>query len=70
MAQGYTKTFPSTKTKLLSALGREDIMRKAWWKDYGIFRYEIYELFTERRFIRPETTTHNLRKCVLGTLPS
>jgi hypothetical protein len=45
-------------------------MRKAWWKDYGIFRYEIYELFTERRFIRPETTTHNLRKCVLGTLPS
>ena len=52
---GLYQDIPLHENQVLSALGREDIMRKAWWKDDGIFRYEIYELFTERRFIRPET---------------
>lgn len=41
---------PPLGNQVLSALGRTDIMRKAWWKDDGIFRYEIYELHLERRF--------------------
>ena len=36
--------------QVLAALGRKDIIRRAWWKDDGIFRYEIYELFVDRRF--------------------
>lgn len=36
--------------QVLSALGRNDIMRRAWWKDDGIFRYEIYELNLGQRF--------------------
>ncbi len=36
--------------QVLAALGREDIIRRAWWKDDGIFRYEIYELNLDNRF--------------------
>lgn len=32
----------------------QNIMRRAWGKDDGIFRYEVYALNLERRFIDPE----------------
>ncbi|MFZ4815399.1 MAG: hypothetical protein ACOYL5_12755, partial [Phototrophicaceae bacterium] len=44
---------PLQQNQVLSALGRTDILRKAWWRDDGIFRYEIYELFLENRFVPP-----------------
>lgn len=48
---GMYEHVPILQNQVLSALGRTDIMRKAWWKDDGIFRYEIYELNLENRFI-------------------
>jgi hypothetical protein len=36
--------------QVLSALGRTDILRRAWGMDDGIFRYDIYELHLERRY--------------------
>ncbi len=41
------------ENQILRALGREDIMRRAWWRDDGIFRYEIYELYTGARYTEP-----------------
>lgn len=41
---------PLDRNQVWAALGRDDIIRKAWWKDDGIFRYEIYELHLERQF--------------------
>ena len=63
---GLYQHIPPHENQVLSALGREDIMRKAWWKDDGIFRYEIYELFTERRFIQPETNNPLLNDVRFG----
>ena len=36
--------------QVISASGRTDIMRRAWWDDDGIFRYTIYELHVDQRF--------------------
>lgn len=41
---------PPLENQVLSALGRQDILRRAWWRDDGIFRYEIYELNLDARF--------------------
>ncbi|MEO1440885.1 MAG: hypothetical protein AAFV33_10805, partial [Chloroflexota bacterium] len=42
---------PLQNNQVLSALGRNDILRRAWWRDDGIFRYEIYELNLAERFV-------------------
>ncbi|MEM6281167.1 MAG: glycosyltransferase family 39 protein [Chloroflexota bacterium] len=42
---------PLQNNQVLSALGRNDILRRAWWRDDGIFRYEIYELNPAERFV-------------------
>lgn len=47
---------PSPQNQVLSALGRTDILRRAWGMDDGTFRYDIYELALARRWdaeIRP-----------------
>jgi hypothetical protein len=44
------KGVPLLQNQVLSALGRQDILRRAWWRDDGIFRYEIYELHLANRF--------------------
>jgi hypothetical protein len=45
----------------ISALARRrynenenSVIRHAWWKDDGIFRYDVYELHLERRFVNPQ----------------
>ncbi len=50
---GAYEGIPLQQNQVLSALGRQDIMRKAWGKDDGIFRYEIYELHLSNRFEPP-----------------
>ncbi len=47
---GMYEGVPIFENQVLSALGREDIMRRAWWRDDGIFRYEVYELDLDNRF--------------------
>lgn len=42
------------ENQVISALGRGDVMRRAWGMDDGNFRYDVYELFPERRFERPQ----------------
>ncbi|NDJ62997.1 MAG: glycosyltransferase family 39 protein [Chloroflexi bacterium] len=48
----YAERPPQTN-QLLNALGRTDIMRRAWGLDDGIFRYDVYELHLENRFTPP-----------------
>ncbi|MEO0560971.1 MAG: hypothetical protein AAF125_02585 [Chloroflexota bacterium] len=51
---GMYEDVPLAQNQVLSALGRTDIMRWAWGKDDGIFRYDIYELHLSRRWERPQ----------------
>lgn len=39
--------------QVTGALGRVDILRRAWGMDDGIFRYDVYELHLANRFNRP-----------------
>ncbi len=51
---GMYASIPAHQNPAFGALGRTDLSRRAWGLDDGIFRYEIYELNTQNRFIRPE----------------
>ncbi|MFQ3566861.1 MAG: glycosyltransferase family 39 protein [Aggregatilineales bacterium] len=44
---------PPLENQVVGALGREDIIRRAWGYDDGIFRYEVYELHQRSRFEMP-----------------
>ncbi len=44
---------PPLENQVVGALGREDIIRRAWGYDDGIFRYEVYELHQRSRFEVP-----------------
>ncbi len=48
----YEQT-PVRENQVISALRRSEVMRLAWGRDDGIFRYQVYELYPEKRFERP-----------------
>lgn len=52
--RGAYEAVPQFENQVVSALGRTDIMRRAWGLDDGIFRYDVYELHLENRFVQPE----------------
>ncbi|MDZ4768635.1 MAG: glycosyltransferase family 39 protein [Chloroflexota bacterium] len=52
MAGGYADT-PFFENQVIGVLGREDLVRRAWWLDDGIFSYDVYELHLDKRFARP-----------------
>jgi hypothetical protein len=50
---------PDLRNQVISSLSRREydagsLIRHAWWKDDGIFRYDVYELNLEKRFINPQ----------------
>ncbi len=47
---GAYESVPFFDNQVVNALGRTDILRRAWWMDDGIFSYDIYELHTPLRF--------------------
>ncbi|MBL8130465.1 MAG: glycosyltransferase family 39 protein [Anaerolineae bacterium] len=42
------------ENQVINALGRQDIVRRAWGHDDGIFKYDVYELHLNRRWRAPE----------------
>jgi hypothetical protein len=55
-----------TENAVLGALARQDIMRRAWGMDDGIFRYNVYELFTEQRFVPPQPSDAAMQEVRFG----
>jgi hypothetical protein len=51
--RGEYESVPFFENQVIGALGRTDIMRRAWGLDDGIFRYDVYELNLENRFVTP-----------------
>lgn len=51
--RGEYESVPFFENQVVGALGRTDIMRRAWGLDDGIFRYDVYELNLESRFAAP-----------------
>ena len=51
--RGAYEFVPPLQNQVVSALGRTDITRRAWGMDDGNFRYEVYELNLQNRFLRP-----------------
>ncbi len=51
--RGAYESVPFFENQVIGALGRTDIMRRAWGLDDGIFRYDVFELNLENRFAAP-----------------
>ncbi|MCC6804052.1 MAG: glycosyltransferase family 39 protein, partial [Anaerolineae bacterium] len=51
---GAYQEVPPLENQVVGALARQDIMRRAWGMDDGIFRYDVYELNLANRWIAPE----------------
>jgi hypothetical protein len=51
--RGEYESIPLLENQVIGALGRTDIMRRAWGLDDGIFRYDVFELNLENRFLTP-----------------
>jgi 4-amino-4-deoxy-L-arabinose transferase-like glycosyltransferase len=50
---------PELQNQVISGLAQREYsedspIRHAWWKDDGIFRYDVYELNLEQRFVNPQ----------------
>jgi hypothetical protein len=52
--------------QVLGALARQDIVRRAWGMDDGIFRYDVYELALERRWQRPQPNGTETEDVIFG----
>jgi hypothetical protein len=52
--RGAYDNVPLLQNQVVSALGRGDIMRRAWGMDDGFFRYDVYELNLQNRFADPD----------------
>ena len=57
---------PLLENQVLGALGRQDILRRAWGIDDGIFRYDVYELTLDRRWQPPQPNGAADRETVWG----
>lgn len=58
-SEGAYQDVPLQENQVVSGFARtgtsvENIMRRAWGKDDGIFRYQVYELHLDRRFTNPQ----------------
>ncbi|MBZ0297338.1 MAG: glycosyltransferase family 39 protein [Anaerolineae bacterium] len=58
-SEGAYQDIPVQENQVVSGFARtgttvENIMRRAWGKDDGIFRYQVYELHLDRRFLDPQ----------------
>lgn len=51
---GEYQTVSPLENQVLGALNRQDIMRRAWGMDDGIFRYDVYELNLGNRWTAPQ----------------
>lgn len=51
---GEYQSVPPRGNQVIGALNRNDIMRRAWGADDGIFRYDVYELHLSNRWVKPE----------------
>ena len=51
---GRYSGIPLTENQVVGALNRQDIMRRAWWMDDGIFSYDVYELNLGSRWVQPQ----------------
>lgn len=51
--RGDYEFIPPQTNAVIGALGRTDIVRRAWGMDDGTFRYDVYELNLENRFTVP-----------------
>jgi hypothetical protein len=63
---GAYEGVPQFENQLVSALGRGDIIRHAWGLDDGIFRYDVYELHLENRFVEPTPNGLETDEVVFG----
>jgi hypothetical protein len=63
---GVYETVPLMQNQVLGALGRSDILRRAWGIDDGIFRYDVYELALDRRWQPPQPNGAAEREIVWG----
>ncbi len=45
---------PPLENQVVGALNRQDVMRRAWGMDDGFFKYDVYELNLENRWIKPQ----------------
>jgi hypothetical protein len=52
--------------QVIGALRREDILRRAWGMDDGIFRYDVYQLHLDRRFQAPQPNAPAAQVVVFG----
>ncbi len=52
--RGAYEGIPITRNQVVGALGRKDIIRRAWGHDDGIFRYDVYELNLANRWTDPQ----------------
>lgn len=50
---GAYASIPADSNQVVNALGRTDIMRRAWGLDDGIFRYDVFELNLAARHAEP-----------------
>lgn len=51
--RGEYESVPFFENRVVGALARTDILQRAWGMDDGIFRYDVYELNTQNRFMPP-----------------
>ncbi len=63
---GAYERVPLLENQVISALGRVDILRRAWGMDDGIFRYAVYELALDRRWQPPQPNGAADREIVWG----
>ncbi|HVU11735.1 MAG TPA: glycosyltransferase family 39 protein [Phototrophicaceae bacterium] len=51
---GVYQNVPITDDQVIGALNRQDIMKRAWGMDDGIFKYDVYELHLDNRWTAPQ----------------
>jgi hypothetical protein len=64
--RGAYQDVPLLENQVVGALGRADIMRRAWGLDDGFFRYDVYELNLQNRFVPPNPNGRALDDVVIG----
>ncbi|MCC6613750.1 MAG: glycosyltransferase family 39 protein [Anaerolineae bacterium] len=63
---GMYEDVPLVDNQVIGALRREDIMRRAWGMDDGIFRYDVYELNLDHRYETPQPNGPASEEVVFG----
>ncbi len=63
---GAYEDVPMIHNQVIGALNRPDVMRLAWGKDDGTFRYQVYELHLADRFEKPYVNVATTGEIVFG----